>query len=81
MVDMTRKLWQPATARKRLLNTINNKVSACNNITNVRLDNCRLFENASINDTRTYLNTQRMTLFRNSHNIQREFDKLFTRLI
>ena len=81
MVDITRKLWQPATVRKELLNTINNNVLMCNGISNIRLNNCKVYENSPIEVVRDYLNTQRISLFRRSHQIQREFDALHIRLM
>ena len=73
-------LMLPNIKRKELLSDIEANVTACNNFTNTRLNNHRLFSDASLEDIKVYLYGRRLDLFYKSNAIQRKFDKQFIRL-
>lgn len=80
-MDMMKKLRPPATKRKELLTYINMKVSECNGLSSVRINNCRSHADADLEEVRSYLSTRRMVLFNQSAAIQRSFDKQFVKLM
>jgi len=80
-MDMTTQLIPPATKRKRVLQVINANVASCNNITAIRLDNCRLYKDASLADVLVYLKGRRNVLADQSQEIQNAFGRQIRNLI
>lgn len=72
-MDMTTQLIPPATRRRQVLQIINTNVDSCNDITTIRLDNCRLYKDASLADVLAYLRGERMVLADRSQQIQNAF--------
>lgn len=67
--------------RTELLNSINTNVDSCNRLTDIRLNQCRLLNESSLDDVKEYLTTRRIALFYSSDAIQRTFDKQFIKLL
>lgn len=72
-MDMTTQLIPPATRRRQVLQIINTNVDSCNDITTIRLDNCRLYKDASLADVLVYLRGERNVLADRSQQIQKAF--------
>ena len=72
-MDMTTQLIPPATRRRQVLQIINTNVDSCNDITTIRLDNCRLYKDASLADVLVYLRGERNVLADRSQQMQKAF--------
>lgn len=78
---MYRRWAMSSLKHTELLNNINTNVDSCNRLTDMRLNQCRLLKESSLDDVKEYLTTRRIALFYNSDAIQRTFDKQFIKLL
>lgn len=78
---MYRRWTMGSLRRTELLNSINTNVDSCNRLTDIRLNQCRLLNESSLDDVKEYLTTRRIALFYSSDAIQRTFDKQFIKLL
>lgn len=78
---MYRRWAMSSLRRTELLNNINTNVDSCNKLTDMRLNQCRLLNESSLDDVKEYLTTRRIALFYSSDAIQRTFDKQFIKLL